>query len=184
MLKYISALILSMSIFASCATAEAETVTTNTSTTTTTTPVTCDRACWEKIKQRQINERIYWAEVVKQQKAKAEAARIARIYAYAAAVERARIEALSGYCRIEGVRVCDGPGLLPYHIVWRESRFQGHTRNPRSTAGGYAQVLIGTFRYACPREAALYGNAAYAPISVQVECVRRLIAEFGLSPWR
>ena len=122
---------------------------------------------------------------MKQQRARAEAARIARIYAFAYAVEQARLQRLTtGRCYIEGVRVCDGPGLLPYHIVWRESRMNPRARNPRSTAGGYAQMLIGTMRSVCPAEAARYGNAAYAPVVVQVECVRRLIARHGLAPWR
>lgn len=173
---------LSLSTLAACSPydppAAAETVTTAPS---------CDRACWEKIKQRQADERLYWAEVVKQQKARAEAARIARIYAFAAAIEQARLARLaaqSGYCTIEGVRVCDGPGLLPHYIVWRESRMNPRARNPRSSAGGYAQLIFGTFRAVCPAEAARYGNAAYAPVAVQVECVRRLIARAGLTPWR
>jgi len=181
MRRTIVALTLSLTILASCspydAPAAGETVTTE--------APACDRACWTAVIERQQNERLYWAEVVKQQKARAEAARIARIYAYAAAVERARLASLhTGHCYIEGVRVCDGPGLLPFHIVWRESRMNPRARNPRSTAGGYAQMLIGTMRSVCPAEAARYGNAANAPVAVQVECVRRLIARHGLAPWR
>lgn len=81
------------------------------------------------------------------------------------------------------MRVCDGPGLLPHYIVWRESRMNPRARNPASTAGGYAQMLIGTMRDVCPTEARRYGNAANAPVAVQVECVRRLIAKYRLSPW-
>lgn len=147
-------------------------------------PATCDRACWQAVVERQEAEHAWWREVVAQQRRRAEAARIARIYAFAHAVEQARLARLSGHCYIEGIRVCDGPGLLPHYIVWRESRMNPRARNPHSSAGGYAQLIFGTFRAVCPADAARYGNAAYAPVSVQVECVRRLIARAGLTPWR
>ena len=136
---------------------------------------TCDRACWEAVIAHQHAERAWWAEVVAQQRRQRD---WNRLLAYLAAHRR------TGHCYIDGVRVCDGPGLLPYHIVWRESRMNPRARNPRSSAGGYAQMLIGTMRSVCPAEAARYGNAANAPVAVQVECVRRLIARHGLAPWR
>ena len=132
---------------------------------------------WPAVIERQKAERAWWAEVVAQQR---RARDWNRLLAHLAAQQRAT----TGRCYIEGVRVCDGPGLLPFHIVWRESRMNPRARNPRSTAGGYAQMLIGTMRSVCPAEAARYGNAAYAPVAVQVECVRRLIARHGLAPWR
>lgn len=137
----------------------------------------CDRACWTAVVERQKAERAWWAEVVRQQQARAAWARLT-------ANLEAQRRATTGRCYIEGIRVCDGPGLLPHHIVWRESRMNPRARNPHSSAGGYAQLLIGTMRSVCPAEAARYGNAAYAPVAVQVECVRRLIALHGLRPWR
>lgn len=140
-------------------------------------PAACDRACWTAVIARQHAERAWWAEVVATQR---RTAAWNRLLAHLEAQRRAT----TGHCYIEGIRVCDGPGLLPHHIVWRESRMNPRARNPHSTAGGFAQLLIGTMRSVCPVEAARYGNAANAPVSVQVECVRRLIALHGLTPWR
>jgi len=131
--------------------------------------------CYRERLHQQALTNAWWAEVRAQQRRARDWNRL-----IAALTQQARP---TGRCYIEGVRVCDGPGLLPYRIVWRESRMNPRARNPRSTAGGFGQVLIGTLRSVCPAEAARYGNAAYLPVATQVECIRRLIARHGLAPW-
>ena len=176
MRRTIVALTLSLTILASCspydAPAAGETVTTE--------APACDRACWTAVIERQQNERLYWAEVVKQQKARAEAARIARIYAYAAAVERARIEAARyrpGQC---------GGSLPPCWVMMRESRgdiriwnggcyapvgWRGKSPCGSSSASGKWQAIRSTWGgYGG------YVNAADAPESVQDAWARRLYA--------
>lgn len=114
-----------------------------------------------------------------------------RIAAFAAAVERhqarqqAEAQRRAGGVWIEGIQVCNGTTLPTCGIVKRESGFNPRARNPRSTAGGLYQFLIGTFRGVCPADAARYGNAAYAPVSVQVRCARILWNNGrGASHWR
>lgn len=113
------------------------------------------------------------AEVARQQ-------RYARLLAYAAAVAASQCH---GYGCVQGIRVCDGPGLVPCWIVRRESRFDPRARNRSSSAGGLYQMLTGTFHHVCPAEQGRYGNAANAPVTIQVECSRRLVAQQGLRPW-
>ena len=114
-----------------------------------------DAPCWRA----HINRRIWMAELARQQ-------RYARLLAYAAAVAAAR--ECRGYGCVQGIRVCDAwPGDFPCKIIDRESRFDPRARNPRSTAGGLAQMLNGTFGSICPADRARYGDAANAPVSVQ-----------------
>ncbi len=176
MRRTIVALTLSLSILAACTTAAAEPA----APTTTVPAPACDRACWEQIKQRQADERLYWAEVVKQQKARAEAARIARIYAYAHAVEQARLARLaaqSGGRIIDGIEVCGS--WFPCYIVKRESGFNPRARNPRSTAGGLYQTL----RFWVPWCGLPYANMAEASVAEQVACAKKIVRTHGLSPW-
>lgn len=173
MRRTIAALIVALSITAGCSPydppAAAETVTT--------TAPSCDRTCWEQVKQRQENERLWWAEVVKQQQARAERARIARIYAFAAAVEQARLQRLAanppyrpGQC---------GGSLPPCWVMMRESRGNIHAQNPRSTASGKWQFLDSTWG----RHRG-YAKARYAPEWVQDERARQLWAGGrGCSHW-
>ncbi len=158
--------IMSLSTLAACSPydtpAAAETVTTAPS---------CDRACWTAVIERQRNERLYWAEVVKRQQREAEAARIARIYAFAHAIEQHRLARLvpTGYGVVQGIRVCNGTTLPTCGIVQRESRFNPNARNPSSSAWGLYQFLRGTWNGVCPEYR--HGSASVAQ---QVECARRL----------
>lgn len=76
----------------------------------------------------------------------------------------------TGYGYVDGILVCNGTTLPTCLIVQRESGFNPHARNPRSSAGGLYQMLLGTFRGICPDDEARYGNAANAPVAVQVKC--------------
>lgn len=134
-------------------------------------PAACDRACWAAVVERQEAERIWWAEVVAQQRRRAEAARIARIYAFAHAVEQARLARLTGGAYVQGIEVCNGRTLPTCAIVRRESRFDPNARNPASSAWGLYQFLRGTWRGVCPEFP--HGRASVAQ---QVECARRLWA--------
>ncbi len=137
----------------------------------------CDRVCWEAVKQRQVNERLWWAEVVAQQRRRAEAA---RIYAFAHAVEQARLARLAGGAYVQGIEVCNGRTLPTCAIVRRESRFDPNARNPASSAWGLYQFLRGTWRGVCPEFP--HGRASVAQ---QVECARRLWAGGrGSNHWR
>ncbi len=134
--------------------------------TTTTTTAACDRACWERIIARQHAERLYWAEVVKRQKREAEARRIARIYAFAHAVEQARLARLaypSGQC---------GGSLPPCYVMRRESGGNIRAQNPRSTASGKWQFLDSTWRRI--PAASGYAKARHAPEHVQDAAARWL----------
>lgn len=134
--------------------------------TTTTTTAACDRACWERIIARQHAERLYWAEVVKRQKREAEARRIARIYAFAHAVEQARLARLaypSGQC---------GGSLPPCYVMRRESGGNIRAQNPRSTASGKWQFLDSTWRRIPAARG--YAKARHAPESVQDAAARWL----------
>lgn len=153
-------LTLSLSIVAAGPAAGAPTATT---TPTTSTP-TCDRACWLDRIEQQRNERLYWAEVVKRQKAEAA---YRRLLAFAAAVERAKREA-------RPAEICNGGDLPPCSIVFRESRYNPRAENPSSSASGLYQFLDSTWRR-CPHRQG-YGHAAWAPVSVQVACARWLWA--------
>ena len=165
---------------------------------TTTSAPSCDRACWEKIKQRQADERLYWAEVVKRQKREAEARRIARIYAYAHAIEQARLAQAAASERIG----CGGP----YPPCWR---IYGTGTGGRGESGGDPRIWNGGC-YApvgwaggppCPRGTSTasggvqfargtwarhrgYLNAADAPVWVQNEKARIVWAGGrGCSHW-
>ena len=133
----------------------------------------CDRACWLQRIEQQQNERIYWAEVVKQQKA---AAAYRRLLAFAAAVERAR------RAQARPVEVCNGRDLPPCWVVHRESRYDPRAENPTSSASGLYQFLDRTF-VACPHHGR-WTHASWAPVSVQVACARWLWAGGrGRSHW-
>lgn len=116
-----------------------------------------------------------------------------RIAAFSAAYEEAQRRAAElppctgpghSKCSVQGIEVCNGRDLPPCYVVQRESNFNPTARNPHSTAGGLFQFLVGTFRSVCP-EHGHYGNAANAPVSVQVECARRLWAGGrGAGHWR
>lgn len=99
----------------------------------------------------------------------------------AAAAERERVARL-GPPYVDGILVCNGIDLPTCGIVRRESGFNPRARNRHSTAGGLYQFLASTFRSVCPAAAARWGNAANAPVSVQVDCVRVLWA--GGAGWR
>lgn len=147
---------------------------------TTTPTATCDRACWEAIQLRQRNERAWWAEVVAGQRRRAEAARIARTYAYAHAIEQARLARLaaqSGGRIIDGIEVCGS--WFPCRIVARESGYNPRARNPRSSAGGLYQTL----RFWVPWCGLPYANMAEASVAEQVACAKKIVRKHGLSPW-
>jgi len=132
--------------------------------TTDTTVAACDRACWERIVARQHAERIWWAEVVRQQQARAAWARLT------AHLEAQRLAATrTGGAYVQGIEVCNGRTLPTCGIVRRESGFNPHARNPRSSAWGLYQFLRGTWRGVCPE----YPHGA-ASVAQQVECARRL----------
>lgn len=142
-----------------------------------------DAPCWKEHKQRQENERVYWAEVVKQQK---ERARIARIFAFAAAVEAHRLATARegsltepGGRLVQGIAVCGS--WFPCHIVARESGFNPQARNPRSTAGGLYQFLRFWLPY-CGLSG--YSNFSQVPVIDQVRCAKKVVRQHGLSPWR
>lgn len=182
MRRILVALILTLSTMAACSPTPAEAG--PATTTTTTTPVACDRACWEQIKQRQQNERIYWAAVVEQQK---ERARIHRLFAFAAAVEAQRVAAERNQ-RI----ACDGAYPPCWRIYGTGTGGRGESGgDPRiwnggcyapvgwaggppcpkgtSTASGGFQITRGTWgRFGG------YLNAADAPVRVQNEKARQL----------
>ena len=132
--------------------------------------------CWEAVIERQEAERIWWAEVVAQQRRRAEAARIARIYAFAHAVEQARLARLappSGRC---------GGSLPPCYVMMRESRGNIRAQNPRSTASGKWQFLDSTWRR-IPGTGG-YAKARHAPEHVQDAAARWLWAGGrGCSHW-
>lgn len=163
-----------------CGTAEAQPEQVRTNGTTTTID-------WPAVIRRQQNERIWWAEVVAQQK---RAAAYVRLLRFAAAVEANRLAELArrttGYGWVEGIKVCDAwPGDFPCRIIARESGFNPRARNSRSSAGGLAQMLNGTFGSICPADRARYGNAANAPVAVQARCYRALWAGGrGSAHWR
>jgi len=115
---------------------------------------------------------LWWAEIRAQQR---RARDWNRLLAHLAAQQR------TGYGYVHGVKVCDGPGMVPCRIVHRESRFNPTARNPRSSAGGLYQLL----RFWLPWcGLGGYSNAAEVPVSDQVACSRRIVARYGLTPWR
>lgn len=141
---------------------------------------------WHAVIERQRNERLYWAEVVKQQKARAEAARIARIYAFAAAIEAQRLAAARegsihepGARLVQGIPVCGS--WFPCYIVARESGFNPTARNPRSSAGGLYQFLRFWLPY-CGLSG--YSNFAQVPVVEQVRCAKKVVRQHGLAPWK
>lgn len=131
-----------------------------------------DKACWQAHIVRRHNEAIWWAEVRKQQN-------YARLIAYAAAVAASR--QCRGYGCVQGIRVCDGPGLVPCYIVNRESRFDPRARNRSSSAGGLYQFLR-SWLHECNIRG--YSNMADVPVPQQVECSRHAVRTQGLAPWR
>lgn len=141
----------------------------------------CDRACWLDRIEQQRNERLWWAEVVKQQRA---AVAYRRLLAFAAAVEGAKraeeARAQRGSCggslpscailaRESGGdhRIWNGGCYAPYG--WRGSRAPNCPR-ARSSASGRWQIVRGTWAY-CRTG---YVNAADAPPSVQDDCARKI----------
>jgi len=167
--RILATAILSLTILACTPSAAANATPAPTATPT----ATCDRACWTAIVARQKAERAWWAEVVAGQRRRAEAARIARTYAYAHAIEQARLARLaaaSGGRIIDGIEVCNGRDLPTCAIVHRESRFNPRAENPTSSASGLYQFIDGTWR-TCGTG---YGHASYAPVAVQVACARRI----------
>lgn len=125
---------------------------------------TCDRACVEK------THRTYaFAAAV-------ERARIQRIYAFAAAVEQARLARLAypaGQC---------GGSLPPCYVMRRESGGNIRAQNPRSTASGKWQFLDSTWRR-IPGTGG-YAKARHAPEHVQDAAARWLWAGGrGCSHW-
>lgn len=162
-------LVITLSLLAGCGAAAAE----PTPQRVTTTAQTCNRACWLAVIERQRNERLWWAEVVKQQQARAAYLRLLR---FAAAVDAAkRAEAgPSGYRPGQ----CGG-SLPPCYVMMRESRGNIHAQNPRSTASGKWQFLDSTWG----RHRG-YAKARYAPEWVQDEKARILWAGGrGCSHW-
>jgi hypothetical protein len=123
--------------------------------------------------ERQEAERAWWAEVVAQQRRRAEAARIARIYAFAHAVEQARLQATRyrpGQC---------GGSLPPCYVMMRESRGNIRAANPRSSARGKWQFLRSTWA-----NFGGYASADLAPEQVQDAKARQLWAGGrGCSHW-
>ena len=132
----------------------------------------CDRACWAAIVARQRAERAWWAEVVAAQR---RARDWNRLLAHLAATRRPTGRLVAG------IEVCNGSDLPTCAIVWRESRFDPHAENPTSTASGLYQFIDSTWR-TCRTG---HPHAAWAPVSVQVACARRIWAGGrGARHWR
>jgi len=111
---------------------------------------------WPAIIRRQKLERLFWAEVVRRQRADAAYLRLLR---YAAAVAAARTYP-HGLC---------GGDLPPCYVMRRESGGNITAQNPRSTASGKWQVLDSTWRgWGGVRK------ARYASEQVQDDFARRL----------
>lgn len=85
---------------------------------------------------------------------------------------------------------CPGRYRIPVYIVFRESRCQQMARNPSSSAGGWYQMVRGTFATAVsaagmPQYAGMH--AADAPAHAQHAAARWLIETYGVNctcTWR
>lgn len=187
MRRIVVALTLSLSILASCTThtpaaADPATPSSTPAALTTDPCAPRDRPCWEAHKRRQADERAWWAEVRRQQ---VERARIHRLFAFAYAVEQARLasahaaEIGNGGRLVQGIPVCGS--WFPCYIVARESGFNPTARNPRSSAGGLYQFLRFWLPY-CGLSG--YSNFAQVPVIDQVRCAKKVVRQHGLAPWR
>jgi hypothetical protein len=117
-----------------------------------------------------------WVQAVERENAR-------RWFAWALAKERAAAAAAaaSGGTLVQGIVVCNGRDLPTCGIVKRESGFNPRAENPTSTASGLYQFIDGTWR-TCGTG---YGHASYAPVSVQVQCARKIWANgAGAGHWR
>lgn len=171
MKRVIFATILSLTIMSACAPAATAAPK---PATTTTTPRSTD---WAAVIQRQRNERIYWAEVVKQQRTRAaDAAWRARVVAYWAALHAPYPHGLCGGdlppCRVlhreskGDIRIWNGECYAPFG--WRGATAPNCPR-AQSSASGKWQAIRGSWGgYGG------YVNAADAPERVQDDRARQL----------
>jgi hypothetical protein len=108
-------------------------------------------------------------------------ARYVAILRLAAAMEAQNHPSYGPYAGVyvEGIQVCNGVTLPSCYIVKRESNFQPHVRNSRSSAGGLYQFLSFWAR----KCGIAVSNMAYATVAQQVRCAHWVWTTIGGSPW-